>query len=186
MALGRLTAEKRFDHLVAAFARGFRHDAAWKLTIWGEGPLRGVLQQTIADLRMEEQVRLAGATSAPWDHLSKAQIFALTSAYEGFPNAMLEAMALGLPCVAYDCPTGPSELSDGGVAAVLVPSGDILALASALRALADEPDRRMRLGQLAEASVRTRFSEAAILPTWEALFERIRHEVRHVPNRRIV
>ena len=170
VALGRLVAAKRFDQLIAAFAQAFREDPAWRLTIWGEGPLRDELKGVIDALHMQERVRLPGATVAPWDCLCSAQIFALSSAYEGFPNAMLEAMALGLPCVAYDCPTGPADLADGGTAAVLVPPGDITSLAEALRALAEQPDRRVQLGQVAAESVRKRFSEEAVLSRWDALF----------------
>lgn len=170
VAMGRLVAQKQFDQLIMAFAQVFRTETAWKLTIWGEGPLRKKLEDLVVQLQMQERVRLPGVTSSPWDRMASAQIFALTSAYEGFPNSMLEAMALGMPCVAYDCPTGPKELSDNGAAAVLVPSGDVASLAGALRMLADEPTQRMQIGQLAAQSVRERFSQAAILSKWDNLF----------------
>ena len=177
VSMGRLVPQKRFHQLITAFAQAFRHDPAWKLTIWGEGPLRGALQGVIDELHMQERVRLPGVTSSPWDCLSAAQIFALSSTYEGFPNAMLEAMALGMPCVAYDCPTGPKDLADSGTAAVLVPTGNVASLAVALRALADEPGQRVRLGGAAAESVRARFSEAAILSKWDTLFAKLQKKM---------
>lgn len=173
VAMGRLTAQKRFDHLILAFDRAFASDPSWTLTILGEGPLRGTLQSLIETTRVRRRISLPGTTTLPWDRLAAGQIFALSSAYEGFPNAMLEAMALGLPCVAYDCPTGPKELAAGGAAALLVPSGDIESLAAALRALADDPRRREGLGDSAAESVRRRFSEAEVLRGWDDLFSSI-------------
>ena len=178
VSMGRLVPQKQFHQLITAFAQTFRNDPAWQLTIWGEGPQRGPLQGWIDELQMQERIRLPGVASSPWDCLSAAQIFVLSSAYEGFPNAMLEAMALGMPCVAYDCPSGPKDLADGGAAAVLVPTGDVGSLAAALRTLADEPAQRARLGAVAAESVRERFSEAAILSKWDTLFAMLQKKHR--------
>jgi glycosyltransferase involved in cell wall biosynthesis len=97
----------------------------------------------------------------------------LTSEYEGFPNAMLEAMALGLPCVAFDCPSGPRELADGGAAAVIVPPGDVDALVTALQNLAANPEARRTLGARAAAFVRQKFAEHRIIDDWDRVFKRV-------------
>jgi GalNAc-alpha-(1->4)-GalNAc-alpha-(1->3)-diNAcBac-PP-undecaprenol alpha-1,4-N-acetyl-D-galactosaminyltransferase len=173
VAMGRLTAQKQFDLLIRAFATVFAQRPEWTLTIWGDGPLRDVLQQLIDQFGLAQQVRLAGFTNQPWRALHDAQMFVLSSAYEGFPNSMLEAMALGVPCVAFDCPAGPRDLASGG-AAVLVPSGDTEALARALKQLAEDPAARVRLGHAAAESVRSRFSEASVLGLWDAIFTQLR------------
>jgi glycosyltransferase involved in cell wall biosynthesis len=102
--------------------------------------------------------------------MARAQLFALTSDYEGFPNAMLEAMALGLPAVAYDCNSGPRDLTDGGRVGVLVPPGDEIALAHTLRKLADDPGRRNALGTAGADFVAKRFSESSVISRWDKVF----------------
>lgn len=168
VAMGRLAPEKGFARLIEAFASAFQ-GSPWQLRIWGEGPLRGELENFVAARQLTERVRLCGPTARPWDALAEGQIFALSSEYEGFPNAMLEAMALGLACVAFDCPSGPRELADGGRAAVLVPAGDVAMLASALRELGGDPGRRRALGAHAAAFVRRQFTEASVMANWDAL-----------------
>lgn len=179
-AMGRLTPQKQFDLLIQAFATAFDRDSSWTLNIWGEGPLQAELQALIDKLGMSGRVRLCGFTEQPWVQLAGAQIFVLSSAYEGFPNAMLEAMALGLPCVAFDCPSGPGDLA-AGEAAVLVSPGDVNGLAAALGSLARDPDRRLQLGRAAAASVRSRFSQAAVISHWDMVFASLRNVTRR-PN----
>jgi glycosyltransferase involved in cell wall biosynthesis len=177
IAIGRLTAQKRFDLLIRAFNRAFAADPRWSLEIYGEGPLRESLEALARQLNAGSSVRLPGTTPDPWGALARAQIFALSSAYEGFPNAMLEAMAVGLACIAFDCPTGPRELADSG-AAVLVPPADVDLLASAMRRVAEDPTERVRLGRAAAESVRRRFALADVLSRWDELFASLRLPTR--------
>jgi GalNAc-alpha-(1->4)-GalNAc-alpha-(1->3)-diNAcBac-PP-undecaprenol alpha-1,4-N-acetyl-D-galactosaminyltransferase len=173
VAMGRLTAQKGYAKLVEAFSKAFASDASWRLQIWGDGPLRTELQGVIDALGMTGRIRLCGPTVEPWVVLAAAQIFALTSEYEGFPNAMLEAMALGLPCVAFDCPSGPRELANEGRTAIIVPRNDVDKFAQELRNLAANPDARVQLGVRAAAFVRRELSEATILGRWDELFGQI-------------
>lgn len=173
VAMGRLVPQKRFDLLIRAFDRAVGDEKAWTMAIWGDGPDEASLQRLIEELGLQSRVFLRGPTNEPWKELASGRIFALTSAYEGFPNAMLEAMALGLPCVAFDCPSGPSDLAANGSAAVLVQSGDVGALASELKKLASDPDRQARLGREAATSVRARFSEETITAKWDELFDAV-------------
>jgi glycosyltransferase involved in cell wall biosynthesis len=82
---------------------------------------------------------------------------------------MLEAMAVGLPCIAFDCPSGPRELADGGAAAILVPAGDADKLARALRDVAADCEARRTLGARGAAHVRREFAEARIMADWDRL-----------------
>lgn len=180
VAMGRLTPSKGFDQLIEVFDEVLGGNAAWRLDIWGEGPLRGELSELISQRHLQGQVRLPGNTSEPWSVLAAAQVFLMPSAYEGFPNAMLEAMALGLPCIAYDCPSGPRELSDGGAAATIVPIGDRQALARALREMVADGELRGALGERAAAFVRGQFALARVMAEWDALFSEVRARTRAV------
>src|SRR5262249_15643598 len=91
----------------------------------------------------------------------------------GFPNAMLEAMALGLSCIAFDCPSGARELADDGRAALLVPAGDVAALAHALGRLARDPELQRTLGAHAATFVRSRFAQPSVMAEWDALIEEV-------------
>lgn len=183
IAMGRLTPSKGFDILVRAFGREFGDRPDWRLSIWGEGPQRASLETLIKDLGLTQRVHMRGSTTNPWSALSHGQIFALPSAYEGFPNAMLEAMALGLPVVAYDCPSGPRELSAGGRAAVMVALGDEQALGRELLRLANDANERRELGGRAAAHVRDAYSESIVLSRWdEALNAAVLAHSRHRKN----
>ncbi len=170
IAVGRLSPEKGFDGLIRAFHLGFRDAPEWKLEIWGEGPQRASLETLIQELRLEGRIKLCGHTTDPWSVMARAQLFALTSVYEGFPNAMLEAMALGLPAVAYDCNSGPRDLTDGGRVGLLVPPGDEVALAQTLRDLADDPGRRNALGDAGAKFVVARYSQNSVIARWDEAF----------------
>lgn len=171
IAMGRLSPEKGFDRLIEAFGTAFGNDSTWSLQIWGDGPLHSELEQLIARLGLQGRVRLCGATTEPWVALAAAQIFVLSSKYEGFPNAMLEAMAVGLPCIAFDCPCGPRELSENGSAAIIVPAGEVSQLALVLRRLAADREARRVLGERAAAHVRERFSEQRVIKDWDRLID---------------
>jgi glycosyltransferase involved in cell wall biosynthesis len=173
IAMGRLTAEKGYSKLIEAFAKALGDDPVWRLRIWGDGPLRDDLQSLVDRLQLADRVQLCGSTSQPWAALAAGQIFVLSSEYEGFPNAMLEAMALALPCIAFDCPSGPRELADGGRTAMLVPCGDVAALAAALRELARDRELRSTFGARAATFVRSQFAQASVMTDWDALIDQV-------------
>lgn len=139
LGAGRLQRQKDFPTLIRAFAQ-LRRERACRLIIIGEGRERPALEALISQLGLEGQVDLPGFQANPLPFLARAQLFVLSSAWEGSPNVLTEAMALGTPVVATDCPSGPAELLDGGRLAPLVPVGDANALARAMdQALAQPP-----------------------------------------------
>jgi len=169
MAMGRLVPAKQFSLLIRAFARLAPGHAEWDLTIWGDGPQREALVRQAAEAGLTDRISLPGRSDAPWEELGRADAFALTSAVEGFPNVLLEAMALGLPCIVFDCPSGPAEMTRGGEDALLIPAGDEQALVEGLERLLADEMLRARLGAQAAQSVRRRYALPAVLAQWDDL-----------------
>lgn len=170
LAMGRLSFEKGFDQLIEAFGRIAGSHPDWSLTILGEGPERGRLQRLAAQLGLEQRVSLPGLVKEPRPWLVGAHAFALPSRHEGYPNALLEAMAAGLPAVAFDCPSGPADIIDDGRNGLLVPPGDVARFAAALGRLADSAAERVRLGSNARA-VAVTHAPGRILARWTELLK---------------
>jgi len=131
VACGRLSPEKGFGDLISVLAR-VRNVVNTHLWILGEGELRGVLEKQIESLGLENYVRLLGFQANPYQYMAKADLFVLSSLYEGFGNVIVEAMACGTPVVSVDCPYGPREIIDSGVNGLLVKPGDKEALAQGI------------------------------------------------------
>lgn len=165
---GRLSREKGFDLLLETFTQLGPRFPQWQLVIYGEGEQRGELEAQVRRRGLVGRVRLPGVVRDPAAHLRQGDIFVLPSRYEGFPNALAEAMAAGVAVVACDCPSGPRQLIRHGVDGLLVPPGDPEALAAALQRLMANPQERQRLAARAPEVVR-RFPAEEILATWEQL-----------------
>ena len=172
VAMGRLVHQKGFDRLLEAFARIATSRPGWTVTIHGEGVERAMLIQRCEALGLTTRVALPGVTADPAAALAAADLFVLPSRWEGFPTVLGEAMALGRPVVAFDCPSGPADLIRDDVDGILVPRDDIDALASAMAALIDDPARRSELGARAP-EVLERFGLTAILGRWDELLTAI-------------
>lgn len=172
-AMGRFVATKRFEMLIDIFSRLAPEVPEWDLTIWGEGPLLESLRRKVETLGLQHRIRLPGKTDQPWEALSRADAFVMTSEVEGFPNVLLESMALGLPCVTMDCPSGPAELSRNGRDAILVGLTDEAALQESLLQIMTDEILRSELGHRATISVRDRYSLAAVLEQWQFLFDAV-------------
>jgi glycosyltransferase involved in cell wall biosynthesis len=115
------------------------------------------------------------------DELTRASIFAMSSRKEGFPMVLLEAMSVGLPVVAYDCPTGPSDIVSEDVDGYVVPDGRTRLMAEALGRLMEDDDRRRRFGEGALEKVK-RYDLAAIAGRWEELFGELAAAKRSAPT----
>jgi glycosyltransferase involved in cell wall biosynthesis len=144
-SLGRLHEAKGLEHLVVAFHALLQVHPAARLLIAGDGPSRRLLQTRVEALRLGPFVRFLGPVADPWPLLAGADVFALPSLWEGMPNALLEAMAAGLPSVATSVGAVPEMVVDGRET-LLVPPGDAGALARALAELAAWPARRGEMG----------------------------------------
>ncbi|MEW6676314.1 MAG: glycosyltransferase [Pseudomonadota bacterium] len=138
LGLGRLTRQKDFPTLVRAFAR-VRSQRNLRLVILGEGRDRADLLALANELGVGADLSLPGFQANPYAWLARSRLFVLSSRWEGSPNALTEALALGVPVVSTDCPSGPRELLEGGRHGPLVPVGDAEALAQAMQQVLDAP-----------------------------------------------
>lgn len=178
VAVGRLVEQKQFDKLIRCFSRLAQEHVDWTLRIAGEGHLRPVLEAQIAALGLGQRVELIGLVQDVGGLLAQADAFVLTSSFEGFPNALLEAMASGLPCVSFDCPSGPREMSLDGEAALLVQLNDESALFQSLAQVMGSSTLRFSLGRRARAAIAKRYSLATVLSLWDALFDKLKIDFR--------
>lgn len=172
LAVGRLEPVKNAGTLVAVFARLAARHPAWDLVLLGEGPERARLEAAVRAAGLERRVALPGIAGNVGDWYAGADLFALCSHSEGFPNALAEALAHGLPAVSVDCNTGPRDIIRHGVDGLLVPPGDDAALEQALgRVMGDAALRRALAARAGQA--RERFSLERIAAMWETLFREL-------------
>lgn len=165
LGIGRLARQKGFDLLLRAFAKsGLAHDG-WRVVILGEGEERQPLSALSSELEISGVVEMCGQVTNVSEWILKSSIFAMSSRYEGFPNALIEAMQLGLPCISFDCPGGPRALIDDGCNGVLVPAEDVAGLSEGLKKLSQNKAFRERLSQQAR-EVCDRFSTNRIFGLW--------------------
>src|SRR6185437_12022720 len=141
----------------------------WQLKVLGEGPLKERLQAQARDLQLEDRVEFAGALADPFPVLRAADLFVFSSRFEGFGNALCEAMACGVPAISFDCPSGPSEIIRHGIDGVLVPPEDVTALASAMDDLICDATKRETFARRA-ADVLNRFGVDGVLSMWDRVF----------------
>lgn len=168
VGMGRLVPEKGFDVLIRAFAQVHAKHPQWKLRILGEGPEQTALEDLSRVLDLEQWTEFVGWVDRPAADLGKADLFVLSSRYEGMPLALLEAMACGLPVISCDCETGPAEIIRDGVDGRLVAPEDVIGLAEAMDDLMQNADARECLGAAARQAMK-RFRVGRFLRQWEAV-----------------
>jgi glycosyltransferase involved in cell wall biosynthesis len=166
---GRLTAQKGYDRLLPVWARVAEQRPGWGLRIYGAGDQEARLQGMIERLGIGDSARLMGRTGRIFARMAEGSVFVMTSRKEGLPMVLLEAMGIGLPVVAYDCPTGPGDVIADGVDGYVVPDGDEAALEARLLQLMDDPEARRRLAAQGRAKA-AEYDTDRLAERWEALF----------------
>lgn len=172
VGMGRLVDQKGFDLLIDAFGSLAETFPDWHLTILGEGDERARLSDRAHAWAAGHRVHLVGAVSEPQSILAHADLFVLSSRFEGFPNALCEAMASGLAVISFDCPSGPGEIIRDRVNGFLVPAADVRALRERMAALMKDEGERRRVGEQA-SRICELFDEARILGHWEKLLRSV-------------
>lgn len=166
--VARLAAQKRIDHAIRAWALVVAEIPDARLDIYGDGALRAELQALIAELDLAEHVTLHGHVAAAPEQTRTAGCLLVTSVYEGQSLAIAEAMARGCPAVSYDIAYGPAEMIVDGESGLLVPPGDVAALAAAVVGLLRDEERRDRFSRASLAWAATAGPERA-LAQWRDL-----------------
>jgi GalNAc-alpha-(1->4)-GalNAc-alpha-(1->3)-diNAcBac-PP-undecaprenol alpha-1,4-N-acetyl-D-galactosaminyltransferase len=172
ISIGRLHPQKGFDLLIKAFARIQAKYPDWQITILGEGAMRSELEDLRSQLQLTDRVHLPGLVANVPEYLHQADIFVMPSRFEGFPMALCEAMACGLPVLSADCLSGPRDIIEDGVNGVLVATEDIDALAAGLDALMSDPAKRQQLAQNAP-QILDRFGVERVMGIWAEAIDRV-------------
>lgn len=169
LSIGRLEYQKAHELLLDAWSSVHRRHPDWSLKIVGEGSLRNALQAQIAALGLTGAVTILPPVTDIAELYSSASLFVLSSRFEGLPVTLLEAQACGLPCVSYDCPTGPREVIHHGIDGYLVALGDVAGLAAGICGVI-ESDRYQEMSIAAKAAS-NRFDADAIMARWAHYLE---------------
>ena len=171
IAVGRLDYQKGFDRLLQAWAllpEDLRAD--WRLDIFGQGEWEPMLRQMTADLGITGSARINRPTTQIFQEYAASAFLAMSSHYEGFPMVLIEAMACGAPGVCFDFKCGPKDIIRDGENGLIVPEGDIPALARAMERLMRDEGLRTRMSARAREVTET-YSEENVMEQWEKCFQ---------------
>lgn len=175
IAVGRLDHQKSFDRLIEAWEVVQKeqdlHD--WRLDIFGQGEWESMLKDMIREKGLGATAQVNAPTKAISEEYRKSAFLVMSSRYEGFPMVMIEAMAQGLPVVTFDFKCGPKDIIEQDRNGVMVPEGNVPALAQAMVAMMRHTERRVEMGREARA-VTERFSEERVMQMWLQLFESLK------------
>lgn len=172
IAVGRLDYQKGFDRLLRTWRmiQQTGRYADWHLDIFGQGEWHDWLQGMIVDWQLSDTVCIHRPTERIGEEYAASSIIVMTSHYEGFGMVLVEAMAYGVPAIAFDCKCGPKDIIRQGENGLLVRDGDIEGLAQAMQRLMDDEPLRLRMGEEAKKVVDT-YSEETVMKQWTKLFE---------------
>lgn len=173
VSVGRMDANKNHEMMIRAFASLSDRYPDYTLTIYGDGELRGHLERLAVELGVADRIDLPGVIPDVARQIEKAALFLLTSYSEGVSNALIEALATGLPVISTDVPSGGTvELMTDGVSGLIIPPGDVQALERAMDRLLRDPAYADKLGREA-AKIQERLAPERVNGLWQAYFEKI-------------
>lgn len=170
---GRLIPQKNHEMLIRTFAKISSSFPEYRLVIYGEGLLKDFLRELCRDLGVEQKVSFPGSVNDVHKRIIDSELFVLSSNFEGMPNALMEAMAMGITCISTDCPCGgPKDLVENGENGVLIPVGNVDACAKAIAKCLTEKQMSDELGKNA-LEVRKKYSKDIICKKWLDYVEKI-------------
>jgi glycosyltransferase involved in cell wall biosynthesis len=175
---GRLVEQKRFDLLIQSFARAILGGLDANLVLLGQGPDHEALASLAVQCGVASRVVFAGFQQNPYPFMRAATAFVLSSAYEGLPTVLLEAMSLGVPVISTDCPSGPREILMDGRCGLLTAVGDRDGLASSIQRVLTQGDERQRLAREGVRRVED-FRAERVARQFEELFCRVYDHWHH-------
>lgn len=165
--------QKRQDLMLRAFARVLEKYPDYRLDFYGDGQDEQSVKELVREMGLEESVVFNGVSATLLQDMAKAEMFVLSSDYEGIPNSLIEAMAIGLPCISTDCsPGGARMLIEDGVNGIIVPKDDEQALANAICRFIEDRNFAVVCGENAK-QIRQRFAPERIIDMWENYCEKI-------------
>jgi glycosyltransferase involved in cell wall biosynthesis len=168
VAAGRLHRQKGFDLLIQSIAELKRRDI--RIVILGDGPEEAALRRQVAQMNMSDRVEFTGFLDNPYPWLAAADLFVLPSRWEGFGHVIVEAMSVGTPVIAADCPHGPADIIEDGVDGRLTPVEDPVALGTAIEAMLSDPKSLLRFSEKAAIKAE-QFDVETIVEQYLALFK---------------
>lgn len=172
IAVGRLSFQKGYDMMIDAWKIVAKKYPDWRLNIFGSGELKDKITQQIKKNDLEEQVKIHNPTFDIINEYVNSSALLLSSRYEGLPMVLLEAMSVGLPCIAFTCQCGPKDVIQNNENGILVEEGNIDSFANAIISLIEDNNLRKRLGQQAYKDSK-QYTVSDIMPKWEQLFKEL-------------
>lgn len=170
LSIGRLSFEKGHDLLIKAFASSKSRHQGWKLIIVGDGPLFQSYNRLIEQFDSRESIQLVGKKNNVLEYLFSSAFFVLPSRYEGFPNVLLEATATGLPCIAFNCGMGISEVVENGFNGLLADAEDYESLKECIDSLSENTELQRKFKGNAKIKVQE-FEINKIMTLWNSLIQ---------------
>ncbi len=171
VGVGRLEKQKNFVLLIDAVASVADKYENLKLDIYGEGSMKEELQEYIDYLKLNQKVTLKGRSNDYDEIYGNASLFVLSSDFEGMPNTLMEAMAVGLPCISTNCPTGPADIIESGKNGILVPAGNKEKLVQAIETLIQKNELRNKLGVEAKQTILSNYTPEKIVQNFIKICE---------------
>lgn len=169
ICVGRLNDQKRIDRLVSAFSKIAGNYPQWHVDVFGEGDKKIAIQTQISSLNLQDRIILHEPTRSIYDEYKKSQFLVLSSAYEGRPLVLIEAMACGIPCVSFNCPSGPAEIIENGVNGLLAADGDVDDLTAKIEWMIIHEKERKEMAIKAYRAAEV-YKPSNIMHRWEELY----------------
>ena len=172
ISIGRLSPQKNYSSLIRAWKLVYQKHPDWELNIWGDGELRDKLREEIEKAGLEKVFHLCGRTDNVKEKYLESSAYVMSSAFEGFPMVLLEAVSFGLPLISYACYCGPRDIIEDGKNGFLVEQNNEQALADAICKIIEDKSMRLEMGRQAKI-MSQQFSQENILPLWPQFFENL-------------